>query len=43
MNVGLTASQVQQISETLADRVNSDAGPRALEAVKHVTGAAKEH
>jgi 4-carboxymuconolactone decarboxylase len=43
MNVGVTAGQLRQVGQVLADEVNADAGRRAREAVAKVTEAAKVH
>ena len=40
MNVGITAGQLRQVSQVLADQVDEAAGRRARDAVAQVTGAA---
>lgn len=42
MNVGITASQLKQVGQILADRVNAEAGRRTSEAVSQVISVKKE-
>jgi alkylhydroperoxidase/carboxymuconolactone decarboxylase family protein YurZ len=43
MNVGITAVQLRQVSQVLADEVDSEAGRRARDAVAQVTGTMIGH
>jgi alkylhydroperoxidase/carboxymuconolactone decarboxylase family protein YurZ len=43
MNIGITAGQLRQVSQVLADEVDANAGQRARDAVIQVTGTMKGH
>lgn len=43
MNIGITAGQLRQVSQVLADEVDAKAGQRARDALIQVTGTMKAH